>query len=192
VRVEWRPDVEALHALLRNRSRSVICYGWHEYELLTFCAFKGWPADIMPTGIAHDGFLSRALHRSSTWFGFPVWVYRRKSPVRPKQQLIDLLSSSRRVIGLIADAGGSDRELRTGMVEVARATDALLIPMTVVARPVITIAYPKRYALPLPFACLRAYYGDPIAGSAATVTGCRQALDELERQAAAETNGSPE
>src|SRR5262245_25698738 len=52
-RVHWEPAAATLHACLRRRSSSVICYGWHEYELLTFLAFRDWPADVMPTGIAH-------------------------------------------------------------------------------------------------------------------------------------------
>jgi hypothetical protein len=181
-RVQWMPDIGALHSLLRDRPGPVICYGWHEYELLTFCAFKGWPAELMPTGIGHDGFLSRALHRPSTWFGFPVWVYRRESPVRPKQQLIDFLMATPQIIGLIADAGGPDRRIKPAMVEVARATNALLVPMTVAAQRVVTVRWPKRYSLPLPFATLVAHYGEPIAGGAATVMECQAALNRLEQR----------
>ncbi len=165
---------------LRDRPSPVIFLSWHAYILLIVCAFRDFPADLVPTGIGHDGFRSRAVQQTVTWFGCPVWVYRRTSPVRPKQQLTDFLAESRRIIGLFPDAGGPEGEMRPGIVEVARATNSLLVPMAVTARPVATIRAPQRLCLPLPFSSVSAYWDEPIAGDEATVNRCRTALERLE------------
>jgi len=179
-RVRWDPDEARLIRLLRDRPSSVIFYSWHASILLIVCAFRDFPADLVPTAIGHDGFRSRAVQQTVTWFGCPVWAYRRTSPVRPKQQLADFLAESRRIVGLLPDAGGPEGEMRPGIVEVARATNSLLVPLAVTARPVATLRVPQRLFLPLPFSSVSAYWDEPIAGDEATVNGCRTALERLE------------
>jgi len=179
-RVRWDPDEARLIRFLTDRSSPVIFFSWHAYILLIVCAFRDFPDDLRPTGIGHDGFRSRAVQQTVTWFGCPVWAYRRTSPVRPKQQLADFLAGSRRIVGLFPDAGGPEGEMRPGILEVARATNSLLVPMAVTARPVATMRAPQRLCLPLPFSSVSAYWGEPIAGDKATANGCRMALERLE------------
>ena len=181
-RVRWEPDLAALLGLFEERTRPLICYGWHAYELSTFSAFREFPRRLMPTVIGHDGFLSRVLQQVSTWYGFPVWVYRRHSPVGPRTQLIDLLANGQAVIVLFPDAGGPDGRVKPGIVEVARATGARLVPIAVHAHPVIRIPGPRRYLLPLPFARVVAHYGDPLDGGRCTVADCERALGLLEQR----------
>lgn len=181
-RVRWKPDLAALIRLFEERTQPLICYGWHAHELLMFCAFRKVPRRLMPTAIGHDGFLSRALQHFSTWYGVPVWVYRRHSTVRPTTQLIDLLANSREAICLFPDAGGPDGLVKPGIVEVARATGARLVPMAVEAHPVVAISGRRRYLLPLPFARVVAHYGDPLDGGQCTVADCQRALELLEQQ----------
>lgn len=181
-RVRWHPDIAGLIHLIEKRSGPIICFGWHAYELLTFCAFRQFPPELIPTAIGHDGFLSRALQQFGTWYGFPVWAYRRRSSVRPKAQLIDLLAGGRDVIGLFPDSGGPDGEVRPGMVEVARAVQALLVPMAMDSHPVIGIPGPRQYWLPLPFSRVAVYYGEPLDGRHCTLAACQGALEELERR----------
>ena len=83
-RVEWEPDAAELIRLFKERSRPIMCFAWHAYELNSFCAFRDFPRDLVPLAIGHDGPQSRALQQSAAWYGFPVWVYRRRSPVQPK------------------------------------------------------------------------------------------------------------
>jgi lysophospholipid acyltransferase (LPLAT)-like uncharacterized protein len=135
----------------------------------------------MPTGIGHDGLLSRMVQQTSAWFGFRIWVYRRKSPIKPKQQLIDMIRSRRCNIGLFADAGGPYGRVKPGLPEMARATDAWLVPLVVRGRPIVMLKRPWRYGFPLPFCRLVAHWGDPIDGRDATVDACQRALEELDR-----------
>ncbi len=184
-RITWSPDIDSLFELLRNRTRPVIFYSWHAYELLFVSTFFGFPDDLTPCGIAHDGWVSRALQRAVAWFGVPVWVYRRNSPVPPRQQIIDfvLASSEHRILGLITDAGGPYGKAKGGLLEVARATNALLVPIAARSRPVLFFRRPRRYAWPLPFARLEAYYGEPIDGSTATLEQCERAMMDVDRLA---------
>ena len=181
-RVRWCPGITALMQLLEHRSTPIICFGWHEYELLTLCAVRQLPPELMPTAIGHDGFWSRALQQFTTWYGCPVWAYRRQSSIRPKAQLIDLLTSGREVIWLFPDSGGPDRQVKPGIVDIAHATQAVLVPIAMQARPVIGVPGPRRYWFPLPFSHVVGYYGDPLDGRHSSLADCQGALEELERR----------
>jgi len=179
-RVRWDPDVADLIRLFRERSRPIICLAWHAYELIVTCAFRDFPRDILPLAVGHDGLASRALQQSVAWYGFPVWVYRRRSPTPPKEQLIELLKAERPVVGLFPDSGGPDGHIRPGLLEAARAAGALLVPMALRARPVVVAGVRRRYCLPVPYSKIVACYGQPIHGAEATPDACRQAIEALE------------
>lgn len=182
-RVQWEPDVAELIRFFKERSRPIICFTWHAYELIGTSVFRDFPRELVPLAIGHDGPRSRALQQSAAWYGFPVWVYRRRSPIQPKAQLIELLKTERPVIGLFPDAGGPDGHVRPGFVDVARASEAFLVPMFWHARPVVVVrSAPRRYCLPVMFSRITAYYGQPIDGAHATVEDCRYALEVLERR----------
>lgn len=182
VRVRWEPSASELIGLFEDGDAPLICFCWHAYELLLACAFREFPEGLRPTGIGHDGFLSRALHRCSTWYGFPIWVYRRRSPVSPRQQIIDLLSNGRHNIVVFPDAGGPDEQVKAGIVDIGRATGARLVPLAMRARPAIGLAGRRRYELPLPFAEVVAYHGEPLDAQVCTVDDCQTALDGLEHR----------
>jgi hypothetical protein len=180
VRVKWEPEITSLIEFLKSQTRPVICYGWHAYELLTWLSFKVFPKELIPTAIAHDGFLSRSLHKASTWYGFPVYAYRRNSRVRPKEQLMEFMRNERPVIGLFADAGGPDGQVRQGLVDLAQATESLMIPMAMRTSPELAVGSRQRYFFPLPFSSVTAFHGKPIDGSCITRQQCKDALENLE------------
>jgi len=182
-RIRWEPDVEQLIRLFKDRSRPTICFAWHAYELNGVCVFRDFPRDLVPLAIGHDGPASRALQQSVAWYGFPIWVYRRRSPIQPKAQIINLLKAERPVIGVFVDSGGPDGQVRPGFLEVARAAEALLVPMAWHARPRLVLrALHRRHCLPVPFSQITAYHGQPMDGIDATLADCRDALDALERR----------
>jgi lysophospholipid acyltransferase (LPLAT)-like uncharacterized protein len=181
-RIQWEPDVADLLRLFKERSRPIICFAWHAYEMIGPCVFRDFPRDLVPLAICHDGLRSRALQQAGAWYGFPLWVYRRRSSIQPKTQLIDLLKAERPVVGLFPDSGGPDGQVRPGFVDVAQAAEALLVPMAWHARPVLLVrSPPRRYCLPVPFSRVTAYYGQPIDGTRTTPDDCRHALEDLER-----------
>jgi len=184
VRIQWLPSLDGLASLVRETNRPLIFYSWHAYEPVTLCAFRDVPPELELTGIGHDGVLSRMLQRATAWFGFRLWIYRRESVIRPKQQIIDMVRSRGSNIGLFADAGGPYGRVKPGLPEIARATEGWLVPIVVRGRPIFTLPWPVRYAFPLPFCRLKAYYGDPIDGREATVDGCQRALELVETDAA--------
>lgn len=191
VRVRWEPDASGLMSLFEEGGAPLICYCWHANELVLACAFREFPRRLRPTGIGHDGFLSRALHRCSTWYGFPIWVYRRRSPVSPRRQMIGLLSNGHHNLVLFPDAGGPDEQVKAGMVEVAQAAGARLVPLAMRARPAIGLAGPRRYHLPLPFAEVVAYHGEPLDGRVCTVDDCQRALEELDNRMRSDSSTDP-
>ena len=110
-------------------------------------------------------------------------MFWRKSSISPRQQLIDFIRSSteHRIVGLIPDAGGPYGKAKRGLLEVARSTNALLVPIAVHSRPVLFFRRPRRYAWPLPFSRLRACVGEPVDGSSATLGQCEQSLMAVDR-----------
>lgn len=184
-RATFDPPLERLVDFMRGRDRPVIFYSWHAYEQLVVCAVANLPEELIPFGIGHDGLLSRMLQHATTALGIPVWVYRRRSPVRPSQQLIEFLRSATPppAIGLFTDAGGPYGEAKAGLLAVARATRAWLVPLVVRAHPVAMLRQPAPYALPLPFARIRVLYGEPLDGSAVSLEECVSALATLDRRA---------
>jgi len=134
----------------------------------------------MPIG--HDGILSRILQNSTAWLGYSIWVYRRQSSIRAKDQLVDFLRSGPYVVGLFADSGGPDGIVRPGLPEVARRSEAMIIPFAISARPAVTLTWPKKFSFPLPFSSIEVFWGLPIDGSKASVEHCKKALDmQVER-----------
>ncbi|MDE2236154.1 MAG: hypothetical protein KGK44_11510 [Gammaproteobacteria bacterium] len=182
-RTRWGSDKAELIRLFRERTRPIICLAWHASELLAVCAFRRFPRDVMPMVIGHDGFSSLAVQQTAANYGYPLWVYRRRSPVTAKTQIIELLKSERPVVGLYPDAGGPDGQIRPGMLETARAAGALLVPMAWHARPVLVVGWRRRFYLPLPYSRITFYYGRPLDGATATADECRQALDNLQQHA---------
>ena len=180
VRVSWHPSLDHLARLSTDTHRPLIFYSWHAYEPITICAFRDVPPDMRPTGIGHDGVLSRMLQQATAWFGYRLWVYRRKSPIRPKQQIIDMVRARGCNIGLFADAGGPYGCVKPGLAEIARETEGWLVPLIVRARPAVMVRWPRRYGFPVPFGALRAHHGEPIDGREATVDQCQAALEALE------------
>jgi len=183
VRIRWIPPLDELAQCAERTGRPLVFYSWHAYEPLTLCAFRDVPPEMMPTGIGHDGLLSRMLQQASAWFGFRLWIYRRKSPIRPKHQIIEMVQTRGCNIGLFADSGGPYGRVKPGLPEIARATNAWLVPLVVRARPLIRLRRPWHYEFPLPFCRLWAHHGNPIDGHDATVDVCQEALERVEREA---------
>jgi lysophospholipid acyltransferase (LPLAT)-like uncharacterized protein len=120
------------------------------------------------------------LQQATARFGFRLWIYRRKSPIPPRQQIIDMVQARGCNIGLFADAGGPYGRVKPGLPEIARATGAWLVPLIVHGRPIVKLRRPRSYFFPLPFCSLLAYHGDPINGKESSVTRCQEALDYVE------------
>ena len=164
------------------RSKPIIYYSWHVYELLAVCAFRYYPADVRPMFIGHDGILSRMLQHSTAWFGYSIWVYRRQSSIRAKDQLVDFLRSGRYGVALAADSGGPYGMVKPGLPEVATKSEAILVPVAFRAHPVFMLRWPIKYGFPLPFSSIEVFWGQPFSGSTATVEHCQKALDmQVER-----------
>jgi lysophospholipid acyltransferase (LPLAT)-like uncharacterized protein len=183
VRIRWEPHLDGLTRLIQSTGKPLIFYSWHAYEPITLCAFRDVPPELMPTGIGHDGLLSRMLQQATARFGFRLWIYRRNSPIPPRQQIIEMVQARGCHIGLFADAGGPYGRVKPGLPEIARATGAWLVPLIVRGHPVIEFTRPWHYVFPLPFCNVFASHGDPIDGREATVDRCQEALGSVESRA---------
>lgn len=183
-RVRWSPSLEVLARRTEGGGRPIIYYSWHAYEPLMLLVFRDVPEQFVATVIGHDGLLSRMLQLTGAWFGYDLWIYRRKSPIRPTEQIIDMLRARRCNIGLFPDSGGPYGRVKPGLAKIARATDAVLVPRLVRGRRILMLKWPWRFGFPLPFCSLVVHHGAPLDGRAASTAECQQALEELEERAA--------
>src|SRR5689334_16950717 len=105
MRLSWSPS-PAVPA--RARTEGPIAYvAWHRYNFASTHALAQLPGPLRPTLVMHDGLASRALtHEASAWFGFETFVFRRRSPVPPRAQIVDYVRASGRSIAILPDAGG--------------------------------------------------------------------------------------
>jgi len=180
-RVEFAPAVEAL--VEAARGRPLVWITWHRFNFAATAALRALPDALRPTLVMHDGVASRALtHEASAWLGFETFVFRRRSSVSARAQLIDYVRVSRRSIVNLPDSGGPYGVMKPGILEVARACDALVVPFVVDAHPSLTVGRVLRQLVPLPFARVTLRHAEPRAAAALTVDDCQRALDDLCRE----------
>jgi lysophospholipid acyltransferase (LPLAT)-like uncharacterized protein len=162
------------------RARPLVWLTWHRFNFAATAALRALPAALRPTLVMHDGLASRALtHEASAWLGFETFVFRRRSAVSARAQLVDYVRSSGRSIVNLPDSGGPYGVMKPGILEVARACDALVVPFVVDARPSLTLGARLRHVVPLPWARVTLRHAAPIAAAAASVDACQRALDAL-------------
>ena len=178
VTVRWKRPPERL--LEAAASRPLIYYTWHAYTWLSVAAFREFPGWAVPAILAHDGWRSRLNQRAYVWFGFPVWVYGRASPVRPRKQIADALLTQGGHLALAADSGGPYGRVKEGLLDIAQASGALLVPLMFRGRRVVRIRRPVTHYLPLPFCSLVVHSGEPLAAERASTAHCQEALDRLQ------------
>jgi len=179
-RVRWVRPLEEVTESARASGRPIIYYSWHAYEPFLVLAFRDVARQLIPLAIGHDGFTSRLVQGATSTYGMPVWVYRRRSPVPPKTQIIRMFERDRPIATIIAaDPGGVPGVVRPGFAEVSRAVEAWLVPMVVRARFRLPVGRPWQYGFPLPFSRVDVHVGDPLDGRVATPESCRDALEAL-------------
>jgi lysophospholipid acyltransferase (LPLAT)-like uncharacterized protein len=187
-RVSWHPSRGVLLDQMAATRRPFILYTWHAYELLTLCATRAVPAAMRLTGIGHDGIKSRMLQRTMAWYGGRIWVYRRRSPVSVRDQIVEMMRQDGTNIVIVADAGGPYGSVKPGLAELARDTQAWLVPFVTLGRGAVWLRRPVRQGIPLPFARLTIQHAGPYDGRNSSVDQCQAWLAELEHRPTAGTS----
>ena len=124
---------------LASATRPLVFVTWHRFNFAATAALRALPPRA-PTLVMHDGVASRALtHEASAWLGFETFVFHRRSPVPPRAQLVDYVRATGRSIVNLPDSGGPYGVMKPGILEVARACDALVVPFVVAAQPALTL-----------------------------------------------------
>ncbi|HEX9100926.1 MAG TPA: hypothetical protein VF997_01915, partial [Polyangia bacterium] len=158
------------------RVRPLVWLAWHRFNFAATAALRALPEALRPTLVMHDGLASRALtHEASAWLGFETFVFRRRSTVSPRAQLVDYVRATGRSIVNLPDSGGPYGVMKPGILEVARACGALVVPFAVAARPSLTVGRRLRHVVPLPFARVTLRRGEPLAADDAGVAECQRA-----------------
>ena len=177
-RIRFAEPLGPLEALARRRP--LVWLTWHRFNFAATPAMRALPPALRPTLVMHDGLASRALtHEASVWLGFHTFVFRRRSPVSPRTQLVDYVRATGRPLLNLPDSGGPYGRMKPGILEVAAACDALLVPFVVDVRPSLSLGRRLRHVIPLPFATITLRRAAPLDAPSATVADCEQALASL-------------
>ena len=143
-------------------------------------AFRDVHPALKPAGIRPDGGLAPLGQRAAARFGYHVWTYPRGTETPSRDRVIELIRTKRCNVGLFADAGGPRGRVKRGLAAIARATNALLVPMVARGKPSLTLPRPLHHGVPLPFGAIVVHHGEPIDGSRATTEECQAALEEVD------------
>jgi hypothetical protein len=178
MRLAWCPS-PAVPASARTEG-PIAYVAWHRYNFASTHALAQLPDRLRPTLVMHDGLTSRALtHEASAWFGFETFVFRRRSPVPPRAQIVDYVRASGRSIAILPDAGGPYGRVKPGMMQVAAEAGAWVQPFVVHVDRALVLGRRLRHVVPLPRAHVELRWGEPLppdAGAAA----CQAALEALD------------
>jgi hypothetical protein len=159
--------------------RPIIWITWHRLNYVATPAMLALPERVRPTIICHDGVASRAFsHFSAPWIGLDVFVFRRRSPVSPREQIVKYIRETGRSILNLPDSGGPYGKVKLGILEVARAADARIIPFVVDAKPSARVGKTLEHVIPLPFSRFEVRRG-PALDASATASDLQDALDAL-------------
>jgi lysophospholipid acyltransferase (LPLAT)-like uncharacterized protein len=163
----------------RHETRPIIYVTWHRSNYVATAMLRRLPPTERPTFIAHDGIASRAFsHHAPVWLGFEVFAFQRRGGRSPREQIIDYVKRTSRPILNLPDSGGPYGKMKPGILEVARACNAVIVPFQVSASRALRIGQTLQHVLPLPFAHISACRGETL-GDRATVEDCQSALDSL-------------
>lgn len=159
--------------------RPLVYVTWHRLNYACTPVFLSLPPEQRPTLIMHDGIASRALsHRSSVWMGFESFVFHRRSSVPPREQIARYVRATGRPILNLPDSGGPYGVMKPGILEVARACDARIVPFQVTATRALAVGRTMKHVVPLPWCRLEVRRREPLEPDA-TVDDCQRALDAL-------------
>jgi hypothetical protein len=178
-RVAWRPSPETLVEFVRRTGRPLLFYGWHANGTALFPAFADAPAAIKPVPIGHDGYASRLMHMAGAWQGYDFFIFRRRADIAPRDQISAFLRETRRSVLLLPDSGGPYFRLKPGMLEIARAGDAWLVPFDLALTPAPRVGGAMQHVVPVPFARIEIATGAPIDPQATSLAACEEALRAL-------------
>jgi lysophospholipid acyltransferase (LPLAT)-like uncharacterized protein len=168
-----------LPADAKHDGKPLIYMTWHRLNYACMPVFLSLPPEARPTLIMHDGVASRAFsHRSTVWMGFESFVFRRNSNASPREQIAAYIRSTGRPILNLPDSGGPYGVVKPGILEVARACDARLVPFQVTAKPALSVGKKLQHVIPLPYCRIDVRRGVPLSGHS-SVDDCQRALDAL-------------
>jgi len=181
VTIEPGDEAQVFAAQARQGDAPILYIAWHRYNYVLAQLMQRWPAAARPTLIMHDGLASRALtHESSRWSGFTTFVFARRSPKSPREQIAEYVRESGASILLLPDAGGPYRVAKPGIVELAKLTGAPVLPLSVRHRGARTLGHELRHVLSLPGTHLSLRAGPLIPSEEVTLPRCQRALSDLE------------
>jgi len=107
-----------------------------------------------------------------------AFVFRRNSNASPREQIAAYIRSTGRPILNLPDSGGPYGVVKPGILEVARACDARLVPFQVTAKPALSVGKKLQHVIPLPYCRIDVRRGVPLSGHS-SVDDCQRALDAL-------------
>lgn len=164
--------IRVIHVLLRcevlgtehpqtywNRGERILLTFWHEQLFLMARVYRGPGAKILISS-SRDGEL---IARTMEYFGLgAVRGSSRRGGRAAFRELVELGKSPFDLVITPDGPRGPRQEIKDGIVELARITDRVIIPLTFVCSRGIRFNSWDRFLLPLPFGRAVYSYGEPL------------------------------
>ncbi len=178
--VRWAQPLDDLLPLADERP--IIFCAFHRYAWVLLTIFgRHVPPALRPYIICHDGPISKGQSRAGKWLGYPLIEFRRDSAQSPRHQLIERLQRAPDPVSLLPDSGGPYGVVKPGIIKIATAVDAVIVPWAVrVERGRMIVGQEWKHVVPLPFSHLTVYRGATLSGAAVTRERVQRELDSLE------------
>lgn len=163
-----------------------IFFAWHKDFFLDWFLARKCPELSGIRGVTQDGFAALALAMPSAFRGLPVFIFTLKNRKNRISQLSEIFNTSETPIVIHPDSGGPFLKVKPGLLKLAAATHASLIPLAFRCSPRISIGKHLNHQLPVPTSVIKFALGNPISfdgrDEVTTLRDCGAALETLERE----------
>lgn len=147
----------AVEDLFRKGERLIFSF-WHGRHFLVIQFLRRKQADVMVSPSRDGALIASVLMHSG--YGI-VFGSSHKSPARALIGAVRRVREGRNLLVTVDGPKGPIHEVKPGAVFVAKKSDAWIVPLTISARPSVTMRSWDRYQIPLPFARAVVLFGRP-------------------------------
>jgi lysophospholipid acyltransferase (LPLAT)-like uncharacterized protein len=157
----WRYVIDDPHGQMPHSSHSggrIYCF-WHEHLLMGFHRLRGHDLVALISPSRDGERLSSVLQR---WGYALIRGSSSRKGLTSLRQSIRALKNDRDLVITPDGPRGPRRAAKPGTAQLALATGACVIPITVSARPAVRLSSWDRFVVPLPFARIRLRLSPPL------------------------------
>lgn len=179
-------EIEPIHRC--KKGTPIILYSWHRNS--SYLCYLVYMVRALQnvTFIGNDYLSSLISTIPMSFFGFLIFSFSRRRPLSGTEQISEYLKTNKTIL-LFPDSGGPYLKVRKGLIRMAQASGAMVIPIAATARPRFVVGCRMRHRYPFPGAKLNCMAGKPVEliakgapnSEEQNIHRCEQALMSLQK-----------